>query len=161
MPADLTCATHRAHIYRRGGRTVTDGYLGELTPLASVQWERVRDEISSAIVHAPLWACCDFVEDVRCILHEVHILRDGEWVWEGPITRIEYDAEEVRLYCEDVLWQAKRTVINTGYSDAYPNIGNALDRMDWLLREKVYRLHGDPWKVLPGLSPQYNPAGGE
>ena len=117
----------------------------------------MRDDTSDAQLNAPTTECCELLADLRTILHEVHIVRNGVPVWEGPITRIEYDFDEVRIYAEDVLWQAKRRVIEQGYDMAYPNIGNVISRMDWLLRDQCFARDGDPWNVVPHLHPVYGP----
>lgn len=146
--ADFTCAHHTAEVYLRGGVT----FVGEITPISEVQWNRLRDDISTANVHVPPTECCDLLSDLRAGRHELHILRDGEPVWEGPITRIEYELNEVRVYAEDMMWVPKRTVLQTGYSNAYPNIGYAIDRADWLLRQQCFNLNGDPWNMLPHVN---------
>jgi len=158
--AEFACASHRAYVYLRGGKG-GGRFVAELTPLAAVRWNRIRDDISQAEAVIPTTECCELLGDIRCILHELHLERDGVPVWEGPIVRIEYEWDVVRIFAEDVLWQASRTVIKDGYDQSFPNIGNALDRMDWLLRTQVYSLYGDPWHVVPHLLPMFNPAGGE
>lgn len=145
--SDFTCARHTAEVYVRGGVT----YVGELTPLTQVVWNRIRDDISTANVYLPPTECCELLSEVRSGYHELHLFRDGEPVWEGPITRVEYERDEVRIYAEDMMWVPKRTVLQTGYSHAYPNIGYAIDRIDWLLKQQCYNLNGDPWRMLPHL----------
>ena len=54
--------------------------------------------------------------DLRTILHELHIYRNGEPVWEGPITRLEYEFDQVRIFAEDVLWATNRSAIEKGYN---------------------------------------------
>ena len=144
----FVCGTHRVFVYERGGVTV----VGELTPVESVKWTRIRDEISTAQAVIPTHMCCELLGDLRTILHELHFVRDGETVWQGPITRIEYEYDQVNVFAEDVLWQAKRTVLVNGYDQSYPNISNAMDRMDWLIRDQCYALYGNPWNAI--LSPK-------
>jgi hypothetical protein len=136
-------------IYERGGVVP----ITELTPVESIRWERMRDDISTANCTIPTHECCEDLGNLRTILHELHIEREGVMVWEGPIVRLEYEHDVVRIYAEDVLWQAKRLVLESGYSQIYPNIGNVIDRMDWLLRSQCYARFGDPWKVVPHLHP--------
>lgn len=144
---EFTCAHHTAEVYLRGGVT----FVGDITPLAAVTWTRVRDDISTANVQLPPTECCDLLSELRSGYHELHILRDGEPVWEGVIVRIEYETDEVRVYAEDMMWVPKRTVLATGYSNAYPHIGYAIDQADWLIRQQCYNLNGDPWGMLPHL----------
>jgi len=148
----FACGSHRAHVYARGGEV----YVGELTPVSRVQWERVRDEISTASCTVPVHECCELLGNLRTILSELHIERNGKIVWQGPITRIEYEHEQVQIYAEDVLWAAKRKVLQVGYDQTYPNIANVIDRMDWLLRQQCYAKDGDPWRMVPHLHPVHH-----
>lgn len=145
MPTELTCGAHRAFIHKRGS---AGPHIGELAPLSLTRWGRVRDEISRAEVIVPTAGCCDLLADIRCIKHELHIQRDGVTVWLGPIVRIEYEHDLVRVFAEDVLWQTKRAVINPGFDHLYPNPGWVLDTVDMLLRQ-AYERQGDPWQMLP------------
>jgi hypothetical protein len=148
----FACGQHRVFIYERGGVVP----ITELTPVSSVRWERIRDDISTAQANVPTHDCCEALGNLRTILHEMHIERNGVMVWQGPIVRLEYEHDVVRIYAEDVLWQAKRMVLESGYSQIYPNIGNVIDRMDWLLRSQCYARFGDPWKVTPHLRPVHH-----
>jgi hypothetical protein len=143
--AEFVCGSHRAFVYERGGVVP----VGELEPLSAVRWERVRDEISTASVAVPTYNCCELLGDLRCILHELHIERNDETVWQGPITRIEYEYDQVQVYAEDVLWQAKRRVMTEGYDQKSPNLWNVIDRMNWLLWDQCYAQFGNPWNVTP------------
>jgi len=151
----FTCGTHRALVYARGGVD----FLGELTPLTAVRWQRIRDEVSTAEVIVPTHECCELLGDLRTIAMELHILRNDVPVWQGPIVRLEYEWDTVRVFAEDILWVAKRTVLTVGYNQSYPNIGNAVMRMDWLLREQCFSLNGDPWNTVPHLHPIDHPGG--
>lgn len=124
-------------------------WIADLAPLSSVRWERVRDDISTAEVAVPTTQCCEVLSDLRTIRHELHIENNGEPVWEGPITRIEYGWDVTRIFAEDVLWAAKRTVIEESYDHSYPNIGDALERMEWLLAH-CYGRNEDPWRMMGG-----------
>jgi len=149
----FVCGIHRAFVYAKGGEII----IGELTEMSAVRWERIRDDISTAEVTIPTHSCCQLLGDLRTILMELHIVRSGETVWQGPITRIEYEYDQVQIFAEDLLWQAKRTVITQGYDQTFPNITNVIDRMDWLLRDQCFALHGDPWNMVPGLTPIHFP----
>lgn len=141
--ASFVCGTHRVFAYHRGGTSV----FGELEPVESVRWNRKRDDISTAQAIIPTHMCCDLLAELRCGRHELHMVRDDETVWQGVITRIEYEFDQVNIFAEDLLWQAKRMVLTNGYNQAYPNIGNVIERMDWLLRNNCYALGGNPWNV--------------
>ncbi len=151
--SDFVCGAHTAVVYLRGGQTV----FGELTPLTAVHWQRIRDDISQAQVTVGTTDCCDLLDELRVIKHELHIYRNGVKVWQGPITRLEYDYNQVTVFAEDVMWLTSRTVIREGYSNAYPNIGYALDRVHWLLSTQCFNLDGDPWHVFNHLHPMNNP----
>ena len=149
----FTCGIHRAFVYERGGANL----ITEIPLLSSVRWQRIRDDISQAEVVVPSPECCEIIADLRTIKHEIHITRNNLPVWEGPITRIEYDFDVTSIFAADVLWQSTRTVLDEGYDLSYPNIGNAVTQMDWLLRNKTYSLYGDPWNVVPHLFPHHHP----
>lgn len=145
MPASFACGAHRIFIYARGGVTP----ITELAPVSSVRWERIRDEISTAACSIPASACCEELGNLRTILHELHIERNGDVVWQGPITRIEYEHDQVQIYAEDILWVPKRMVLEQGYSQAYPNMYSVVSRMEWLMRDQCYARFGDPWNMVP------------
>jgi hypothetical protein len=145
----FTCGRHRAFVYERGGVRP----VGELTPMSAVRWNRKRDEISDAEATIGTTQCCELLGDLRTAKHELHIQRDGEDVWEGVITRLEYEWDAVRVYAEDMLWVAKRTVLKQGYKQGYPNLTNVVTRMDWLLRSQTYAANGDPWRMVSHLHP--------
>lgn len=146
------CGAHRAFVYERGGVNL----ITEIPLLNSVRWQRVRDDVSTAEVQVPSPQCCEILADLRTVKHELHIHRNDEPVWEGPITRIEYDFDQTGIFAADVLWQSTRTALDEGYDNSFPNIGNAVTRMDWLLRDKTYAPHGDPWNVVPHLHPHHH-----
>lgn len=148
----FNCGQHVAEIYALGGQRK----IADLTPLASVRWQRIRDDISVAEITVPSLDCCEVLADLRTISNELHISRitagGYEKVWEGPITRLEYERDLTRIFAEDVLWQAKRCVIQETYDQSYPNIGMVLDRMTWLLHHCYFR-YGDPWKMAGRFHP--------
>ena len=145
----FTCGRHRAFVYERGGVN----RIGELTPMSAVRWNRKRDDISDSEATIGTSECCELLGDLRTVKHELHIERDGEDVWEGVITRLEYDWNEVRVYAEDMLWPSKRTALKAGYDQSWPNSYNVIDRMHWLLANQTYAPHGDPWRMLSHLHP--------
>lgn len=141
------CGRHRAFVYERGGVNL----IAELTPLTYVNWRRTRDDVSSSQATIGTGECCSTLGLLETCSMELHVTRDDEKVWEGPIVRLEYQQEHVDVFASDILWVASRTALDEGYSHAYPNIGMALERMDWLMRQKTFAKYGDPWKVLPHL----------
>lgn len=150
MPESFVCGSHRAFVYERGGVNV----VGELEPLSAVHWQRIRDDISTAYITVPTAACCELLADVRSAIHELHLVRDGDTVWQGAVTRVEYEHEQTQLFAEDLLFQAKRKVLEYGYDMSYPNIGSVVDRMHWLMNDMCYSLDGNRWNV--SLNPHHN-----
>ena len=146
------CGQHRAFVYERGGVNL----ITEIEPLSAVRWQRIRDDVSTAEITVPTHECCEILGDLRTTKHEIHLVRNDLPVWEGVVTRIEYEFDVARIFCADMLWQSTRTALDEGYNQAYPNIGNTIDRMDWLLRNKCYALYGDPWNVVPHLHPLHH-----
>lgn len=146
----FVCGAHRAYVYHLGG----ERRVAELPKLSMVRWRRVRDDTSTAEVTVPSSDCCEILADLRTIENELHIYRNGEVVWQGPITRIEYEDEVTRIFAEDILWQSTRCVVSEGYDQSYPNIWNVIDRMNWLLHH-CYDRFGNIWNV--GINPIYGP----
>jgi hypothetical protein len=147
----FTCGLHRAFVYERGGVVP----VGELTPLTAVRWQRIRDDVSTAEITVATTECCELLGDLRTIAHELHIERNGDTVWQGPITRLEYEFDQVQIFAADMLWASTRSVIEVGYNQAFPNIGNVIDRMEALLVD-VYERDGDPWNMLDHLFPVHH-----
>lgn len=83
----LGCTTgYRAFIVSKDGIP-----LGDL-PISNVEWHRILDEFSEAIIEVPLsgkdCAPCDLIGQIGVWHHELVLLRDGEYVWSGPIVTI-------------------------------------------------------------------------
>ena len=165
MPTPAYCGRHTAVIYERGGQTI----IGQMPEMSNVVWNRVRDDISTAQIDVPVTECCDLlnlVEPVRC---ELHIFRDGTPVWEGVITRMEFEFDQVQIFAEDMLWVAKRRALNVGYNWNEPGQGlpygpiygngaiSAVQNMDDLLRQHCYNQFGDNWNMLSHLMPIFGP----
>lgn len=144
----LECKTHRAYIYDRGGGQ----RLFELNPLTSVQWNRTRDDISNALAHIadPDIACQRQLARVHPHRHELVIYRDQDRVWEGPITRMAFERNNVTIEARDVMHYAFRTIARSGYDNSYPNIQSTIDRAINVLGELSRKEALDPpINVLP------------
>ena len=117
--ATLGCGKHRAFIYRRGGKR----RVGELTGLSSVDWGRVRDDISSAKIVVSDWGvdCGDLLAKLQTWAYELVIYRDNgysnERVWEGPITKLTYETDKVTIDAKDVMAYAYRRIIKRAMND--------------------------------------------
>jgi len=151
----FTCGTHRVFVWDRGHNTM----LGELTPLLAVRWNRIRDDISHAEIVVATHECCELLGDLETVFMEIEITRLDVPVWNGVITRLEYEYSDVRLFAEDILWVAKRRVLEVGYNNSWPNIQQVLDMMHILLAQQCYGAWGDLWNMLGNLHPIRNPAG--
>ena len=77
--------------------------------------------------------------NLRCWLHELVIFRDGARVWEGPITLLTYEVDQVTIEATDVMVYAYRRVMRQGYDDSYQKLNPNLPDV------------GDPTK--PGYDP--------
>lgn len=91
-----------------------------LTNLASVEFNRILDEVSECRVTLAVSTgvsstrpCCECIGDIEPWCHELHIIRNGEEVWVGPITRIVYGYEQTVIEARDmVAWTQVRVPIN-------------------------------------------------
>lgn len=108
---------NRVFVYDRGGQTLR----GEITPIADVQWTRKRDDISNLVLHVKEWDSTtrEFLAGLRSWIHELVVFRDGKRVWEGPITRISGNQDNLEIEAKDVMAYVYRRVMRQGYNDAY------------------------------------------
>jgi hypothetical protein len=118
--ATLGCGTHRVFVYRRGGGK----RVGEITNLSHVDWERKRDDISTAQVIVSGWDidCGNLLAKLQSWAYELVIFRDNGYttdrVWEGPITLLTYEQDKVTIDAKDVMGYAYRRIIKQKMSDA-------------------------------------------
>lgn len=76
--------------------------------VTSVKWQRTLDNISQATViiaktgdfYSP---CCQCIGDIEPWCHELQIIRNGEFVWTGPIYEVDENVETVTITARDVL----------------------------------------------------------
>lgn len=148
MATPPICATHTAFIYQRGGTVV----VGELLGMTSIRWGRNRDDISTAQCHLIGNECCAVVENLGSLIHELHIFRDGVKVWEGVIVRLEFEYDGVDIYAEDMLWVAKRRVLEAGY-DFRATPTSAVNLFHALATFNLYSKYGDVWNMVSHLHP--------
>lgn len=118
--ATLGCGTHRAFIYRRGGKI----RVGELTGIEHLDWERKRDDISTSKIVVKDWSvdCGTLLSLLQCWAYEIVIFRDNGYsvdrVWEGPITLLTYEQDAVTIQAKDVMGYAYRRILKQNMSDA-------------------------------------------
>lgn len=99
----LGCAVNKAHVTWRCGSP----RLCSLTGATEIFYTRVLDDISEAQITITLSGsddiCCECLGDIEPWCHELHITRDGEDPWMGPITEITYGYETVVIKALDIL----------------------------------------------------------
>lgn len=117
IQGSLGCGTYRVCLYDQGGRQ----YRGEITPIASLQFGRLRDDISTALLTTIGFGsdCGQLLKRMRSWMHEVVIFRDGVRVWEGPITRIMYTRDSVEVEAKDCMAYLYRRIMRQGYNDGF------------------------------------------
>lgn len=145
----LQCETHTAYVYDRGGAQ----RVFKIDPLTSVQWERLRDDISTAtaVIGNPGPDCQLAVSQTHPHRHELVIFRGQERVWEGPITRIAWQKDRIEIEAKDVFHYAYRTIMHAAYKNAYPNIVTTIQRAINVLGGELVRKEAltPPINVLP------------
>jgi hypothetical protein len=144
MPiSDPGCGKHRAYVHMVG----TGIMVGEVTDIWQVYWDRRRDDISVARVYAGN-GCCELATTLRTVDMELRIWRDNEMVWRGIITRLEFQYDGVEIHAEDMLWVAKRRVVEKGWNnEAFPS-GAAPGNTNFatnLLVAECFARYGDFW----------------
>lgn len=93
------CGSHSVRVVDRGGGIVASGSI-----LTEVEWSRTLDEVSTArAVINPDGDCCGPLGGVRAWRHRLVIYRDDKYVWDGPITNVNWGIDSVELFAEDVL----------------------------------------------------------
>lgn len=118
--ATLGCGTHRVLIYRRGGTR----YVGEIKNISKVEWNRVRDDMSDAVITVSGWDidCGNLLSQLQSWAYEVVIFRDNGFsvdrVWEGPITLLTYETTTVTINAKDVMAYAYRRIIKQEFRDS-------------------------------------------
>jgi hypothetical protein len=113
----LGCGTYRVFLYAQGGIK----RIGELTPLSHLTFTRLRDDISNCVVTSSGYSidCGALYGEARCWMHEIVVFRNGQRVWEGPVTRIGYAPDSVEFEAKDVMVYTYRRLMRAGYNDSY------------------------------------------
>lgn len=113
----LGTGEYRIHAYDQGGVR----YRGEIGPIAYLNWTRVRDDISTCTLRTTGFGldCGRMLGDLRTWAHEIVVFRNGERVWEGPITRIGYFADTVEIEARDPMAYVYRSIMRQGYNDNF------------------------------------------
>jgi len=141
----VTLTTNRVFAYDRGGQRRID----EITSLVSVDWSRVRDDRSTCEIKiadaAPQAKLLGLLSTGR---HEIVVFRNGERVWEGPITNIAYEGDGMEISCQDVTWYLYKTIMRAKYSSAHPNVETVIKRMARIIRAELARKEA----IAPGVN---------
>lgn len=119
MVATLGTGVNRAAVHDRTGRT----RLLNLPDTSNIEWGRVLNDISTAVVTAPVPAsgserdrCCGDFGKVHTWAHTLVVNRaaddqPAQRVWEGPIIRVTQRPSGMELIAWDVLgWLKKRRI---------------------------------------------------
>jgi hypothetical protein len=125
----LGCGESSFFITNRCGGGVTcvlDGLV------SAARWERKLDDVSQAEVTVELggdtsFTCCACLAETEPWCHELHIWRDGDEVWVGPIQELEYSYNQVVIRASDSLaWLGVRIpIVDYNYRDAPAGPGAA------------------------------------
>jgi hypothetical protein len=106
----LGCGLNEAYITWKCGSP----RLCSLTGATQINWDRRLDDISQAEVviskSGDLYdSCCECLGDIEPWCHELHIVRDGETVWLGPVTEVVEEFEQITVRSMDLLqWATVR-----------------------------------------------------
>lgn len=111
------------------GRCTSTGVLCVLDDsVVTAQWDRRLDEVSQATVELEFggtteFTCCECLAEIEPWCHELHIWRDGEEVWVGPITKIEYTYDGAVITAEDALtWLNVRIpIVDFNFTEPNPD----------------------------------------
>jgi len=148
---------NRVYVADRGGNTI----IGEITPYASLQWGRLRDDISGVTLTLTSWTedTAEFLRNIRTWQHEIVVFRDSERVWEGPITLISGNANGLTIQAKDVMAYVYRRIMRQGYNDAFRVMNGAQLGQHTVVQRAVQIVlnclsYDDP-NVLQYLTPFY------
>lgn len=140
----LGCSQHVAYITDKcnGPR------LCELLDLSSVTYDRRLDDISEAVVEIPISGdvenpCCACLGDIEPWCHVLTIVREGDGVvWTGPIQKVIYGYNRVRIEAKDKLaWLQVR--VNEIPIDFDPNTTTPLTTIAATIAEVAMADDGD------------------
>jgi hypothetical protein len=144
-----------AYIAVRGGKH----YLGQITDVVRIKWGRVRDDVSEAelLVNFESEECQRLVSEAEPCFHEIVIERDGQRVWEGPITYKRMERGQAELVARDPVFFMQRTVCKRKWSSAYPNVESVIDRAERVIRKEMVPLEQAGANILDHIVTYKNP----
>lgn len=102
----LGCGTPTVFITTRCSGFMTCQF--DLHTIINLTWTRRMDDVSEAevvigITGDSAQSCCECLSIVEPFCHELHIWRDAEEVWVGPIEAIRYERDRVTIKARDSL----------------------------------------------------------
>lgn len=151
----LSCETHTAYLYDRGGKR----QIGQLDPLQRVRWARKRDDISIATVNitTPGEECAQALAMAEAGRVELVVFRGKLRVWEGPVSRISYMGDSVEIEAKDVMYYVQRTIMHNEWDNRYPNTSKVLDRLQRIMPAELARKEAldPPANILPHIQYLY------
>jgi hypothetical protein len=126
---------HSCVIMDRGGTR----RIHEITDLGDVEWNRVRDDISTATVTVNSNRDSAQAEQLAQLAgatgrYELCIWRDGERVWEGPITLVTFKRESITIMARDVMHYTSRLFMTEEYDNSY---SGGVDRTDYVVQRAL------------------------
>lgn len=127
---------NRVVVFDRGGVR----RIGELSGVRSVTWSRQRDDISTcdvAVSYTP--ECMGLLAEIEPARHEFVVYRDGQRVWEGPVTLANMGREDAEFQARDVMHYAYRTIMRGAYDNRYPNVTSTITRAHTILSTELAR----------------------
>ncbi len=104
--AELGCSSdyHVLIVDRQTQTTLMEVEFDRLT------WQRTRDTTSQATVTVP-YNCCGKLADARSWRSELHVIRDSDEVWSGPIVLMPGCRSGTTIVAEDMFaWLGKRVI---------------------------------------------------
>jgi hypothetical protein len=141
------CQEHRAYVFDRGGMR----RIVELTPMVSITWGRIRDDISTATVHLAAAECSEQWSQIEPGRHELVVYWGHKRVWEGPITLLTFHRDDVELQAKDVMYYPYRTIMHSRYRSQG---GTVVTRAWQILRAELNRVKetlDPPVNVVPHI----------
>jgi hypothetical protein len=122
----------------RGGKYV----LGQIDDAIRLMWSRVRDDVSEADIRVNFTSekCRTLLSMADPVRHELVFERDGERVWEGPITYKNMSQGSALLKARDPLFFTQRTVCKRKHSDRYKKgkkLRTVVERAEDIIRTEM------------------------
>lgn len=127
---------HSVYIADRGGKQ----RVAQLVDVESVQWTRVRDDVSEAVVAIRGAACsaqAAILANIEPKRSELVIYRGDERVWEGPVNRVGWHADWVEIAARDVADYVFGRPLSRTWDNSYPNTDTVTGRMEEIIEYEL------------------------